>query len=159
MVARWLKNKSNLHALSTTTKGNSRKRLAGGGRKPLSEELENELLDWFLDRRSKCSRVSRMLRTKKASFIYNKKMDGNEVEFSLSKGWCDNFMKRNGLSIRRKTSVSQKDPEMMAAKLVSYVLRVRKLQIQYGYKMKDIYAMDETPVGTDMISSSTVEKV
>ena len=33
--------------------------------------------------------------------------------------------KRNGLSLRRKTSVAQQDPEWMIAKLVSYIIQVK----------------------------------
>ena len=54
-------------------------------------------------------------------------------------------MKRNGLTLRRKTSVSQKYPDhVCAAKLVSYVLRVRRLPL-HNYMLQDIFAMDETP--------------
>ena len=157
MVARWVKKRNEIHTLSTEKLGKNRKRLAGGGRKPLSEELESNLLEWVLDRRSKGLRVSRMLIMKKASVMYNSM--NNDIEFSASKGWCEKFMKRNGLTLRQKTSVSQKDPELVIGKLVSYVLRVRRLRLQHNYKLEDIYAMDETPVWSDMVSNSTVEKV
>ena len=81
-------------------------------------------------------------------------MDGSsDIEFNASKGWCEKFMKR------RHTSVCQKDPEQVIAKLVTYVLRVRRLRLLHEYMLGDIYAMDETPVWSDMITSSTVEQV
>ena len=47
---------------------------------------------------------------------------------------------------------------MVISKLVAFVLRIRRLRLQHNYTMDNIYAMDETPVWTDMVSSSTVEK-
>ena len=66
-------------------------------------------------------------------------------------------MKRNGLSLRRKTSVAQQDPERIVGKLVSYVMHVRKLQEKHKYSASDIIAMDETPVWCDLISETTVD--
>lgn len=47
---------------------------------------------------------------------------------------------------------------MIISKLVAYVLRIRRLRLQHNYSFDSIYAMDETPVWSDMVSSSTVEK-
>ena len=52
----------------------------------------------------------------------------DEEEFKASNGWLNKLMRRNHLSLRRKTSVAQKDPDRLVAKIVSYVLRVRRLQ-------------------------------
>ena len=73
-------------------------------------------------------------------------------DFKASRGWLSKFMKRNGLSLRRKTSVAQQDPERMITKLVSYVIQVRRLQNRHNYSPSNIIAMDETPVWCDMIS-------
>ena len=69
-------------------------------------------------------------------------------------------MKRNGLSLRRKTSVAQQDPERLVAKLVAYIVQVRRMQKKhyYVYNPSDIIAMDETPVWCDMISETTIDK-
>lgn len=158
MVSRWVKNKVKIHAQTTVPKGKEKKRLAGGGRKPLSDELEKNVLEWILERRSKGLRVSRILIMKKASLFYKEMENTTDTEFSASRGWCENFMRRNGLSLRRKTSVCQKDPDMVISKLVAYVLRIRRLRLQHNYTFENIYAMDETPVWSDMVSSSTVDK-
>ena len=78
-------------------------------------------------------------------------------DFKGSRGWLCKFTKRNGLSLRRKTSVAQQDPERMVGKLVSYVMHVRRLQEKDKYSDSDIIAMDETPVWCDMISETTVD--
>ena len=68
-------------------------------------------------------------------------------------------MKRNNLSLRRKTSVAQKDPDLLISKIVSYILRVRRLRMKYSYQPSDIIAFDETPVWADMVSDTTVDVV
>ena len=136
----------------------TRKGSLEGGRKPLSSELESLVLEWVLDRRLQGLRVSRTLIRKKAAILFKEIEDTSESEFSASKGWCEKFMRRNGLSLRRKTSVCQKDPDMVIAKLVAYVLRIRRLRLQHNYALNNIYAMDETPVWCDMVSTSTVDK-
>ena len=142
-------------------KGKLRKRLDGGGAKPLSTNLEERIMDWIAFRRSKGLRVSRKLVMKKAQLTYQE-MSPNEdraenVEFKASRGWLDNIMRRNNLSLRRKTSVAQQDPEKLIGKLVSYVIHVRRLQETHQYELAQIITMDETPVWSDMVSETTVD--
>lgn len=77
--------------------------------------------------------------------------------FMARSGWLRGFMKRYGLSLRRKTSIAQKDPDQLIDKLVAFVLHVRRLSMKHPYKAADIIAMDETPVWADMVSSTTVD--
>ena len=56
------------------------------------------------------------------------KDDRSDVEFHASNGWVQKFMNRHGLSVRRKTTQSQKDPECLLDKLVNFVLQVRRLR-------------------------------
>ena len=78
-------------------------------------------------------------------------------KFEASTGWLNRFMKRNNLSLRRKTSVAQKDPDLLVAKLVSYILRVRRLRTKHNYQLSDIIAFDETTIWADMVSETTVD--
>ena len=39
----------------------------------------------------------------------------------------EKFMSRNGLSLRRKTTVGQHDPAQLIDRLISYVLHLRRL--------------------------------
>ena len=66
-------------------------------------------------------------------------------------------MQRNGLSLRRKTSIAQKDPDRVIDKLVAFVLQVRRLSSKHNYQPADIITMDETPVWSDMISDTTID--
>ena len=98
---------------------------------------------------------------KKAEITYRSIKAGNNddfEEFKASRGWLTRFMKRNGLSLRRKTSVAQQDPERHVAKLVAYIVQVRRMQKKHNYNPSDIIAMDETPVWCDMISETTIDK-
>ena len=118
------------------------------------------MLEWIENRRSRGLRVSCKLIMKKAEITHRDMTENNLVDgddFKASRGWLCRFMKRNGLSLRRKTSIAQQDPERMAAKLVSYVIQVRRLQEKHKYRPSDIIAMDETPVWCDMISETTVD--
>ena len=95
--------------------------MSGGGRKPLSAKLEELLLEWIENRRARGLRVSCKLIMKKAEVTYCDMTENNLVDnddFKASRGWLEKFMKRNGLSLRRKTTVAQQDPDRMVAKLV-----------------------------------------
>ena len=159
-VGEWRGNKATIEGLITTKKGKERSRLTGGGRKPLSTELEEVLLGWIESRRHRGLRVSRKLTMKRAEIIYGdltKDMEKVDEDFKASRGWLEKFMKRNGLSLRRKTSVAQQDPERLVAKVVSYIIQVRRLQEKQSYAPSHIIAMDETPVCCDMVSETTID--
>ena len=147
--------------LVASKKGKQRSKLSGGGRKPLSMKLEETLIEWIDSRRASGLRVSCKLIMKKAEITYRSIKAGNNEdseEFKASRGWLTRFMKRNGLSLRRKTSVAQQDPERLVAKLVAYIVQVRRMQKKHNYNPSDIIAMDETPVWCDMISETTIDK-
>ena len=69
-VRDWKKKKNELQELSRSVNIKKRIRLGGGGRKPLSEEMEVTLLEWIIERRSKMLCVSRKIIRKKAVIIY-----------------------------------------------------------------------------------------
>ena len=81
----------------------------------------------------------------KAKYIYdeNHSDPATRDAFVASRGWLEKFMKRNGLSLRRKTTVAQKDPSQMVYKIISYILRIRRLTRQFSYDPASIIAMDE----------------
>ena len=72
-------------------------------------------------------------------------------------------MARNGLSVRRSTTESQKDPDRLINKLIAYtctgILQVRRQRTRHSYCHSDIIATDETAVWQDMLSSTTVDNV
>ena len=104
-------------------------------------------------------RVSRKLIMKKDEVLYDDMVKNGEPNepFKASTGWLRGFMKRYGLSLRRKTSMAQKDPDQLIDKLVAFVLHVRRVSMKHLYDAADIIAMDETPVWSDMVSETTVD--
>ena len=68
-------------------------------------------------------------------------------------------MHRNGLSLRRRTTVAQHDPARVIDKLISYVLHVRHLTSKHKYLASNIIAMDETAVWADMVANTTVDEI
>ena len=64
-------------------------------------------------------------------------------------------MTGNLLSVRRRTTESQKDPD----RLIAYILQVRQQRTRHFYSYSDIIAMDETAVWQDVLSSTTVDNV
>ena len=59
---------------------------------------------------------------------------------------------------KRRTTTAQKDPSHMTGKPVGYIMHVRRLKKQFGFKDSSIITMDETSVWNDMVSSTTDEQ-
>ena len=57
--------------MSVKVKGKEGKRCDGAGRKPFSEKLDECVLEWVSDRRSKGLRVSRKFIMKKAKLLHD----------------------------------------------------------------------------------------
>ena len=118
----WQKNKSKIATLVVLKNRKTGKRLVGGGPKPLSINIEERVMDWISVRRWSRLRVSRKLVMKKPQSLYQEMStsEGNlkNEEFKASRGWLQKFMHCNNLSLRRTTSVAQKDPEKLIAKFV-----------------------------------------
>ena len=126
-IREWRVKKSEIEGLVVTKKGKQRSKLSGGGRKPLSTKLEEVLLEWIDNRRARGLQVSSKLIMEKAEITYRDMKESNNMDaedFKASRGWLSRFMKRNGLSLRRKTSVAQQDPERLVVRLVPYVIQV-----------------------------------
>ena len=135
------------------------KRIEGAGRKQFSEKLDEAVLEWIHERRGKYIPVSRKLIMRKAVLINEEMVErGKSTEaFKANVGWLRHFMKRYGLPLRRKTSMTQKDPDQVIDKLVVFVLNVRRIAMKHPFKASDIIAMDESPIWADMVSDTTVD--
>ena len=157
-IREWRNKKEQISEQCRKPHGKQRKMLDGTGRKPAHEVVENKVLEWIYDRREKNLRVSCILIMKKAKIIFDSTQTSSETSesFVASRGWLRNFMRRHGLSLRRRTSIAQKDPEQLIGKLVSYVIHARRLQMKFNFEPSQIYAMDETPVWQDMVGTTTV---
>lgn len=134
-----------------------RKRLPGGGDKPLSDELEKQVFEWVQDQLRRGLRVS--IRSVQESGKHIFTSIGNLKPFSASRGWAKRFMKRNGLTVRKRTTIAQKDPEQLFEKLVNFVIYTSHARATEKISAANIIAMDETSLWFDIISNTTVETV
>ena len=75
-----------------------RKRLPGGRRKAHAPDMEEELTDWIDSHRSCRITVTRSNIQRKALQLYS-----GDGDFSASQGWVENFLMRNGFSLRCRT--------------------------------------------------------
>ena len=77
-------------------------------------------------------------------------------DFCTSEGWLEKFMSRNGLWLYCRTTQTQKTPEQIIDKVISYILYVRQLKQRNNYDLDCIIAMDERAMWHEMISNTTV---
>lgn len=151
-IREWCKQKETLIELKKKRGLSTRKRLGGAGRKVKDEDMEETLLNWVIEMRDQNLRVSRrMLRVQAKIFA-------TDEAFKASSGWLQKFLKRNGLSLRRKTTVCQSPPADCIPKLVSFVTHLRSMQRQHDYPRSCVFAMDETACWMDMPSDTTIHK-
>ena len=115
--------------------------------------MEDELTAWIDSLRSDHIRVTRSAIQRKALELYN-----GEACFTASRGWLENFLKRKGFSLRRKTSTSQQLPRDLIPKVSSFILRIRKFRLDKNYPLGMIGNMDETPLWLDMPGDTTVSR-
>ena len=94
---------------------------------------------------------------KKAVELYNTTIKG-EQDFQGSNGWLENFMSRYSLSLRRKTTQSQRLPVDLVPKIHRFILYFRKLITEKSYLEENIWAFDETAVWFDSVGNTTIEK-
>ena len=141
--------------------GAKKMRIEGGGCKIKNADLEEDLLDWIHERRANSLRVSRKLTMRKAKYMHDETAGDDPVaknRFHARRGWLEKFMKRNCLSLRRRTTTIQKDPAHIVDRLVQYVLHVRRMSRKYKLNPNSILAMNETAVWADMTAPTTVER-
>ena len=77
-------------------------------------------------------------------------------DFCTSEGWLEKFMSRNGLWLYCRTTQTQKTPEQIIDKVISYILYVRQLKQRNNYDLDCVIAMDETAMWHEMISNTIV---
>ena len=134
----------------------ARKRLGGAGRKQLMPELEAILFQWIMTQRQKSLRVSRRAIREEAKRLYPSLDKENLFKFKANVGWLDNFLKQYNFSLRRKTTVAQKDPAQLLQRIVSLVTFVENAVKSKKINPNSIVAMDETSLWFDMTSNTTI---
>ena len=108
-ICEWCSQKDQLTERKKNRRSHS-KRLTGAGRKPLDEEMEEEIFDWIMYLRRNHLRVSRRMIREKAKNV--KAECDPTVTFKASKGWLQLFLRRKALSLRKKTTICQRCPNL-----------------------------------------------
>ena len=124
------------------------------------DTLEERVYEWIESMRSRRLRVTRKLVKRETLKIFfnegGQNYDSNP-EFVASNGWLRNFFNRHRLTLRQKTTVCQKLPDVLAPKVSSYLLYVRSKRLKFNLTLQNMGAI--TPIWLDMAADSTVNFV
>lgn len=121
-------------------------------------ELEQRVADFVIEQRNRLMAVSVELIQFKACDVA-RQMGIPRTEFKASRGWAQRFMRRNGFSLRRTTSIRQKLPQDFEEKLLEFQRFVINLRRSSNMPLGHIGNADQTPVYLDMPVSRTVNSV
>ena len=149
-IREWRKNELQLRAVANPGRAHH---LPGGGRPIKCVKMEEALVEWISTQRQKSLRV-----TRKAIQCQAKQLMADD-SFQASDGWLCKFLRRNRLTLRKRTTITQKQPDDVKEKVINYLLFVEGLRKNCNYRTCDIGAADETAVSFDPVANSTIEKV
>jgi hypothetical protein len=74
----------------------------------------------------------------------------SNMPLKVSRGWCEKFMKRESLSLRRRTKISQKLPSVFETKVIEFRRFVNGLLRRNKCSLSQIGSANETAVFFDM---------
>lgn len=141
----WRRTKSSLQSMQ-------RKKRAMRGKPAQYPQVEIKLVDWVKERRQAGLGISyRDIRTEV-------KHVGRPSSFTVSAGWISNFLKRNNLSVRRRTGIAQKLPPDYEEKLLSFQKYVINLRKEHWYDLRHIGNADQTPLCFDLPYRYTINE-
>lgn len=148
-VRRWCNQKD---ALKTT----SSKRRAFRGKPCKYPELEEELFRYAMEvRNNGYALTTDMLRVKTQALARARSIP--REEFKGSVGWLRRFLKRKGLSFRRRTMLCQRLPPDYTDKVLNFQRYVIGMRHEHNYMLSEIANADQTPVWFDCPENCTVE--
>ena len=134
---------------------NKKRKNKDGAGPPITygEDLDLSLYQWLLEMRDLNLPVHNSQIKRKAI----KMIKPSHPSFKASMGWLTQFKTRHSLMNRQQTSVQQKLPVQLEAKLKEFFEDLKALQNQRNFDKSLILNMDETPMWFDMPSSTTVD--
>ncbi|KAG6611416.1 Pogo transposable element with KRAB [Phytophthora cinnamomi] len=151
-VRRWWRDREKLLAADP-----SMRRLPGGGRRPLSAAMEDALYDEIVAKRLRKEKVTRAWIDHMARVIYASHHDDDAVfgGFAASPHWITGFMRRYGLSLRRRTNLTTLTDETLVERAVSYMKFLRSAVP--AMDLNRTILMDETAVYFEDARNQTVD--
>ena len=119
--------------------------------------LETDLLGWIKEKRNNgLAILPSLVRLKALEMAKDEKYGIPAGHFKAGNHWCQRFMKRNGLSLRQKTTLAQRLPEDYEEKIIRFHCFVINLRKEHNYPLHVIANMDETPLTFDMPPNRTI---
>ena len=151
-VRLWQRSKENLEKMPQLKRANR-------GRKAAWPELEVSRLARITEKRNNgLAILPSLVRLKALELAKNEKHGIPEGDFKAGNHWCQHFMKRNGLSVRQKTSLAQRLPDDYE-EIVRFHRFIINLRKEHSYPLHLITNMDETPLTFDMPPYRTINNV
>lgn len=148
-VRHWTKNKQQL------LNANPARKAFTGPKVGRFTEVDKRVCQYVTSLRQQGLPVTRHILQMKALEISG---ELNIQDFKASFGWMRRMMRRNGFTLRRRTSIAQKLPTDFEEKLIEYQRFIIGLRKQCNHLLSQIGNADETPVYFDMTTNLTVEK-
>ena len=150
MVQKWKKESGSFDEIDGI-----KKRMAGGGRKPIIGDLEDAIFDWFCDRRTRNLAVTRkQIQNFAINFVKN--IPNANQSFKASNHWLDNFMTRYDMSLRSKSTLFRLQDEEVVNRVISYKRFIDNIDYSQ-YVLNDCFAIDETAVYYGDYNRTTVD--
>lgn len=84
--------------------------------------------------------------------------DQGNGEFLANRGWLQKFFKCHNLSVKQRTTVSQRLPADVIPRVFSFVIKTWKLCMERNYPLTHIGNVDETPLWLDMLGETTASR-
>lgn len=140
--------------LKTTNKSRRAFRGAKTGKYP---QVEEQLVQYVRNLRQDGCAVSLDILQTEARRIA--RAQGIEAkDFKASSGWTTRFMRRHGLTLRRRTTLCQRLPSAYEDKVVDFHSFIIRLRRQKNFILSQIGNADQTPLCFDMPRNTTVEE-
>ena len=149
----WRRSKENLEKMPRLQRANR-------GKKATWPRLEQDVMTWITEKRNNgLAILPTMIRLKAIELSKDPQYDIPAGQFKASNHWCQRFMKRDGLSLRQKTTLAQRLPPDYEEKIVQFHQYVIRQRQAHNYPLHLVGNMDEVPVQFDMPSNRTVNAV
>ncbi|POM58542.1 Hypothetical protein PHPALM_36794 [Phytophthora palmivora] len=127
-IRKWYRHKEEIMAAKP-----HQRRLGGGGRKPLSKNMEDMLIDLVADKRLRKEQVTYdwIADQDLACHASLHAEDEAPSPFAASQHWVSNFMDRYSLSLRRRTNLTILSDETLVDRAVAYMRYLRDLTLKW----------------------------
>lgn len=149
-VRNWLKNESVIRKQKSKSK-------TIRGRKAQYPLVETKLLAEFKEQRKRGKIVKKWWFLSRSRTLMTE-LYPNAKDFKLSDRWFSGFLRRNKLTLRRKTHVAQKPPAQLRKAIEKFHAKLLRERMRGIYTLGDIANMDQTPLPFVLDDGTTYDK-